>query len=55
MGEVPNIDLLVDVLGCKFRSLSMKYLGLPLGAIFKEKAIWYPILEKVENRLVGWK
>ena len=33
----------------------MKYLGLPLGAKFKEKTIWNPILEKMERRLAGWK
>ena len=33
----------------------MKYLGLSLGAKFKDKTIWNPILEKMEKRLVGWK
>ena len=33
----------------------MKYLGLPLGAKFKDKSIWNLILEKVERRLAGWK
>ena len=33
----------------------MKYLGLPLGAKFKDKTIWNPILEKMEKRLAGWK
>ena len=33
----------------------MKYLGLPLGAKFKYKSIWNPILEKMERRLAGWK
>ena len=32
----------------------MKYLGLSLGAKFKDKTIWNPILEKMEKRLVGW-
>ena len=32
VGAVPNMDLLVAVLGCKQGSLPMKYLGLPLGA-----------------------
>ena len=30
-------------------------LGLLLGAGFKEKTIWSPILEKVEKRVLGWK
>ena len=52
---VDNLDLLLIVLGCKQGTLPMKYLGLPLGAKFKDKAIWNPILEKIEQRLVGWK
>uniref|UniRef100_A0A2N9FMM0 Reverse transcriptase domain-containing protein n=1 Tax=Fagus sylvatica TaxID=28930 RepID=A0A2N9FMM0_FAGSY len=30
-------------------------LGLPLGATFKETAIWNPVLERVEKRLASWK
>ena len=30
-------------------------MGLPLGAKFKDKKIWNPILEKMEMRLAGWK
>ena len=55
VGGVPNFELLVDALGCKYGSLPMKYLGLPLGAKCKDKAIWNPIIEKVEKRLAGWK
>ena len=55
MEMVHNIELLLSVLGCKQGILPMKYLGLPLGAKFKDKTIWNPILEKMERRLVGWK
>ncbi|XP_065630259.1 uncharacterized protein LOC136067847 [Quercus suber] len=55
MGGVPNFELLVVALGCKQGSLPMKYLGLPLGAKCKDKAIWNPIIEKVEKRLARWK
>ena len=55
VGMVDNLDLLLIVLGCKQGTLPMKYLGLPLGAKFKDKAIWNPILEKIERRLAGWK
>ena len=48
VGVVHNIDLLLIVLGCKQGSLPMKYLGLPLGAKFKDKT-------KMERRLAGWK
>jgi hypothetical protein len=55
VGEVPCIEELTDILGCKTLKLPMKYLGLPLGAKFKSKAIWNPIVEKMERRLAGWK
>ena len=41
--------------GYKQGTLPMKYLGLPLGAKFKDKTIWNPILEKMERRLARWK
>ena len=55
VGAVPNMDLLMAVLGCKQGFLPMKYLGLPLGAKFKDKSIWNPILEKMERKLASWK
>lgn len=55
MGVVPNILLLVDVLGCNQGSLPMKYLGLPMGAHFKYRSILNTILEKMERKLAGWK
>ena len=55
IGMVHNLDFLLNVLGCKNGTLPMKYLGLPLGAKFKDKTIWNPILEKIEQRLAGWK
>ena len=55
MGVVPNFEMLVDALGCKQGLLLMKYLGLPLGAKWKDRVVWNPIIEKVERRLAGWK
>ena len=55
VGAVPNMDLLMAVLGYKQGSLPMKYLGLPLGAKFKDKTIWNQILEKTKIKLAGWK
>ena len=55
VGVVHNIELLLSILGCKQGSPPMKYFGLPLGAKFKDKTIWNPILEKMERRLAGWK
>ena len=55
VGEVRNLDVLVGLLGCRHSSLPLKYLGLSLGAKFKEVPIWNPILEKMERKLAGWK
>jgi hypothetical protein len=33
----------------------MKYLGLPLGAKYKDSNIWTSIIKKMEIRLAGWK
>ena len=55
VGEVSNMGELVALLGCRQSSLPMTYLGLPLGAKFKDRAIWNSILEKMERRLSSWK
>uniref|UniRef100_A0A2N9FD14 Splicing factor YJU2 n=1 Tax=Fagus sylvatica TaxID=28930 RepID=A0A2N9FD14_FAGSY len=55
VGDVPNLADLAAILGCHCASLPMKYLGLPLGAKFKETNIWNLIIEKMERRLAGWK
>ena len=54
-GEVPNLEDLAQILGCKIASLPMKYLGLPLGTTFKAKSVWNPIIERMEKCLAGWK
>ena len=38
VGHLDNLQLLAGVLGCKIESLPITYLGLPLGAKFKEKS-----------------
>ena len=54
VGQVPNIEVLADILGCNITQLPMSYLGLPLDAKFKSKQIWDPISEKMEWKLAGW-
>ena len=49
-----NLVALVDILGCRFASLPMTYLGMPFGAHFKVVSMWNPILE-MERKLSGWK
>ena len=55
VGVVPNLRVLADIMGCRIGSLPMSYLGMPLGANFKSKAVWNSILEKMEHKLAGWK
>ena len=55
IGVVHNMNVLVGMLGCRQSSLPLRYLGLLLGAKFKELSIWNPILEKMERRLARWK
>ena len=50
--EVPNVFVLVEILGCQVGSLPMTYLGMPLGASHKSPTIWNP---KFEHKLAGWK
>jgi hypothetical protein len=54
VGNVPDLGNLADILRCKTAQLPINYLGLPLGAKAKSKAIWDPILEKMERKLAGW-
>ena len=55
VGVVGNIDVLANILSCRVGSLPMKYLGMPLGTLFKTASIWNLILEKMEKKLSGWK
>ena len=55
MGDVGNLNVLARVLCCKVGSLPMTYLGMPLGAHYKDSSIWNPIIKKMERRLSGWK
>ena len=52
---VGNLNALARTLCCKVGTLLMRYLGMPLGAHYKDSLIWYPIIEKMEKRLSGWK
>ena len=55
IGEVPNVFVLAEILGCWVGSLPMIYLGMPLGASHKSPTVWNPILEKFERKLASWK
>ncbi|WMV07424.1 hypothetical protein MTR67_000809 [Solanum verrucosum] len=53
--EVPNIQNLAIILGCKVENMPTTYLGMPLGSEHKAEEIWDRILEKTEKRLARWK
>ena len=55
IGEVNNVHVLAEILGCRVGALPMTYLGMPLGASRKSPSIWNPILVKVDRKLAGWK
>jgi hypothetical protein len=55
IGNVPNIQELAAMLECRISALPMNYLGLHLGARYKSKVLWDPVLEKMGRKLAGWK
>ena len=55
IGDVRNLNGLALTLCCMVDTLPMRYLGMPLGAHYKDSSIWNPIIEKMENQLSGWK
>jgi hypothetical protein len=54
-GEVSNVGVLAEVLGCEVGSLPIPYLGMPLGSRFKDKANWNGVVEKSIRTLARWK
>jgi hypothetical protein len=50
-----EVDQLAGRLGCGIGDLSLKYLGLPLGASFKLKAMWADLEDLMARRLAPWK
>ena len=55
VGAIPNLEELMDVMGCHLSALPMTYLRLPLGAKSNSTMIWNPVIKKMERRLAGWK
>lgn len=51
LGDRGDGDRLAAVLGCKYEEFSIKYLGLPLGAKYKDMRTWDPMIEMFERRL----
>lgn len=55
IGDRSDEKTLAGVLGCGMATLPIKYLGLPLGAKYKDVNVWNPVLDLLERRLAGWK
>ncbi|CAN1135074.1 LINE-1 retrotransposable element ORF2 protein, partial [Linum perenne] len=55
VGEVANALRFADLFGCGVGSFPSTYLGLPLGAYAKSKALWDPVVSCVTKRLSSWK
>ena len=55
IGDVGDLNGLARILCCKVGTLAMRYLGMPLGAHYKDSSIWNPIIEKMEKWLARWK
>lgn len=50
-----DINMLADIMGCKVEKFPTTYLGLPLGAKFKDKSVWNGVIDKCEKILAPWK
>lgn len=46
---------LTRIMCCKVVKLPTKYMGLPLGANFKEVGTWDSLMTRFEKRLARWK
>ncbi|CAI0554757.1 unnamed protein product [Linum tenue] len=55
VGDVPNIDRLVEIFGCEWAFLPTIYLGVPLGCQSPPTSHWDKIVNRTQNRLEGWK
>lgn len=53
IGEVQNLQVMVDILYFHIGALPMTYLGIPLGSSFRSLSVLNPIIEKMERRLAG--
>ncbi|KAJ1288462.1 hypothetical protein BS78_02G091000 [Paspalum vaginatum] len=51
----PNIALISDVLFCGVSEFPTTYLGLPLTIHKHSKNEWLPLINKMVNKLQGWK
>ena len=50
-----NACAIAGILGCQLDTLPSSYLGLLVGAKYKEKFIWEPFVERSGKGFSGWK
>ena len=55
IGEVGDVEGLSRILRCGVDSVPLTYLGLPLGAHYRDPTIWNNVIEKMETKLARWK
>lgn len=55
VGNVSNMGKLAEYLGYEIGILPSTYLGLPLGASYKNSSVWDPVVFRINKRLAGWK
>lgn len=55
LGDGQDVNRLASILACKSVNLPIKYLGLLLGAKYKDVSTWDPVVARFEQCLVGWK
>jgi hypothetical protein len=55
VSSLDDVDQLAGQLGCGTTVLPLKYLGLPLGALFKLKTMWRDLEDLMARRLAPWK
>ena len=53
--EVPDLHHPAQFFSSGVDCIPSTYLGLPLGASYKCKTMWEPVVEKLQRRLAGWK
>ncbi|KAJ3687818.1 hypothetical protein LUZ61_016982 [Rhynchospora tenuis] len=53
--SVNQADQIKQILGCAASPLPLNYLGLPLTAGRPPREVFHHLLEKMENKLAGWK
>ena len=53
VGDVTLVSSLAAILGCKIFALPMTYLGLPLGASFKDVKFWDGVITRIQKKLAG--